>query len=369
MSRFGVSLLVLCLVPLHLLAQEEGAKVDFLEKQRRNKVTRGGTVVSEDPARMILHQPTTNTKVEIPALDILEVTYDNEPAAIALARAAEKNQNMEQAAAYYREAAGKAGLTQRYLRTHLAFKLAQLQAEQAEISGNSQQRKEALKALRDFKKDHSGSRQMIPCLELLSNLLVLDGQPTKEVIEDLRTLKTKYGGLARELALRCDWFECRTLLEEARSLLTERPDEAKSQYILIQKQLQELRRHADAATKLEVEVGLAECMTMLGQVEEALRELNTILRSAGDDVRARAAAHLGRGDCHRLQKHYREAMWDYLWVDTVYFQDRDQHAHALFHLIEVFNKLSEPIKAKECKDRLVSDPRFQGTRYQRLAGR
>jgi tetratricopeptide (TPR) repeat protein len=364
-----LALPLLCLLTCDLFAQEEGAKVEYLERPRRNKVTRGGIVLTEDPVKMVVQQATTGVKTEIPAQDILDVIYDSEPAAMPLARQAEKNQNLDQAMASYKEAAGKTSLNQRHLRTHIAFKLVQLQTQQAEVTGNGLHRKEAIRALRDFKRENPGSRQIIPCLEMLSNLLVMDGQPAKEVVEDFRNLKAKYGNLSKELALRCDWFEIQTMLEEARSLLAEKPNEVKGLYEQIRKQLLEIRPNADVTIKLEVEVGLAECKTVLGQPEEALKDLNTILQNAGEDARTRAAAHLGRGDCHRLQKRYREAMWDYLWVDTVYNQDRDQHAHALYHLIEVFAKLSEPAKSKDCKDRLVSDPRFQGTRYQRLAAR
>jgi hypothetical protein len=203
---------------------------------------------------------------------------------------------------------------------------------------------------------------------MLSNLLVIDGESTQEVITAFRGLKSQFGGTSKDLALRCDWFECQTMLEEARSLLAEKPDDAKPKYEQIQRQLKELRQNADASIKTEVEVGLAECKTVLGQPDEALKDLAAIQKST-DDPRTMAAIHLGCGDCHRLQKRYREAMWHYLTVETVYNQDRDQHAHALYHLIEVFAKLSEPAKSKDCKDRLLADPRLKGSRYQRLAVR
>lgn len=369
MSRSFLVLLTLFMLPLELLAQEEGAKVDFLERPKRNKVTRGGTVISEDPVKMVVAQSTTGAKYEIPSMDIVDVTYDVEPAAMALARKAEREQNLDQALALYQEAAGKTNLNQKYLRAHIAFKITQLLSQQAEITGNGLQRKEAIRVLREFKSQHAASRHIIPCLEMLSNLLVVEGEPTKEVIDDFRVLKSRFGSTSKELALRCDWFECHTLLEEARSLLAEKPDEAKPKYEQIQRQLKELRQNADASIKTDVEVGLAECKTVLGQPDEALKDLAAIQKNSGDDPRTLAAIHLGCGDCHRLQKRYREAMWHYLTVETVYNQDRDQQAHALYYLIDVFAKLNEPAKSKDCKDRLVNDSRFEGTRYKRLASR
>ncbi len=62
-------------------------------------------------------------------------------------------------------------------------------------------------------------------------------------------------------------------------------------------------------------------------------------------------------------------MWDYLWVDTVYFAEREQQAKALYHLIEVFEKIGDSPKSRESRERLTADARLKDTRYQRLAGK
>ena len=98
-------------------------------------------------------------------------------------------------------------------------------------------------------------------------------------------------------------------------------------------------------------------------------ELLDWLNQAADD-RTRAAVHLGRGDCFRLTGKYREAMWEYLWVDSVYNEDREKQAKAVYYLHELFSdRLEMPNAkdyAKECQDRLKTQARLQDTYYQKL---
>jgi hypothetical protein len=54
-------------------------------------------------------------------------------------------------------------------------------------------------------------------------------------------------------------------------------------------------------------------------------------------------------------------------VDTLYTQDRDEHAKALYHLSTLFDKVkNDRARAKQCADRL-KDKQFAGTLYQRRA--
>jgi hypothetical protein len=63
-------------------------------------------------------------------------------------------------------------------------------------------------------------------------------------------------------------------------------------------------------------------------------------------------------------------MWEFLWVDAVFNQDKAQHAKALYYLWQTFDKrgeASDPDRAQQCRDALINDRQFNGTEYQRLA--
>jgi hypothetical protein len=81
----------------------------------------------------------------------------------------------------------------------------------------------------------------------------------------------------------------------------------------------------------------------------------------------RAAAHNLLGDYYLAKGQPEPAFWEYLYVDTLYTQDRDEHAKALYHLSTLFDKVKrDPARAKQCSERL-KDKQFAGTLYQRRA--
>ena len=64
-------------------------------------------------------------------------------------------------------------------------------------------------------------------------------------------------------------------------------------------------------------------------------------------------------------KNPREALWDYLWVDTIYHQNPEEHARALYHLSQLFHEFNDEPRATQFRDRLATDPRFLGLEFQR----
>ena len=55
----------------------------------------------------------------------------------------------------------------------------------------------------------------------------------------------------------------------------------------------------------------------------------------------------------------------FLIVDTLYNQDTDEHAKALYHLSILFDKVkNDPIRARQSKDKLL-DPIYLKSEYQK----
>ena len=70
------------------------------------------------------------------------------------------------------------------------------------------------------------------------------------------------------------------------------------------------------------------------------------------------------GDYYRLRKELEPAFWEYLKVDTLYSQDKEESAKALYYLAELFDKVkNDKVRAEECLTRLKGAP-YSGTLYQ-----
>lgn len=372
--KFRVAVVLLLALSGPLSAQDRADRVRIYTDRTKTPptlTTRTGTVVSEDAAKTVFVSG-TGQRIEIKNSDIADILYDGEPDEVGAARVAENRRSYEQALNLYTEALRRVNRDNKLARINIEFKIAKMLTHLAD-AGAVEQRGKAIEALRKFVAEHPDSRQTVEALDMLSRLLVMEGRPVDEVIRAFQALRSKHAD-NKEITNRCDLFESQLLLEEGQILLKDRRDEARKKYEQAQAKLKGMLDGADKADALRVRIGLAECKAVLGNQEEAIKEIEAIFAEAGEDPALRAAVHLGRGDCYRLNGQYREAMWDYLWVDVVYNQDREQHARALYFLQECFENLKESdpnaaARAKEARERLLNDPRLKDTRYQKLAAK
>jgi hypothetical protein len=364
LARFAVPLLLLALAGSPVIAQEKSDRVKFVDRARGVETIRNGTIEKEDPARVVLLSGANRARLEISTADVLEVNYDGEPAELGTARVAERNRQLEQALAVYQEQARKVPAAQANLRAAVQFKVAELRAQLSEGAAGAS-RAGAIEEVRKFLRDFPESRHALSAWDLWARLRLLEGQSLDEGLAAVRGLRGKFG-TTNDFAGRCDAFEIYYLLQQAQEQSKAKPDDAAKLFGAARERLEALAKNADASAAVELRAALAVCRAMTGQREAALKELDEQLKTA-DTPRARATIHLGRADCQRLTGQGREALWDYLWVDTVYNQDREQQAKAVFYLGELFEKLGDAPKAKEARERLANDVRLKDTRYGRLA--
>ncbi len=353
----------LCLVSITVCWAQD--RVSFLDRASRTATTllRSGSILSEDPGKVTLNG-TDGRRSDIPVTDIVEVIYDGEPQAeLNAARSAERERKVDAALAGYQEAIKKVGADKKLLRRHLEYKIAEMRTAQADAGTNPGQ---AIEALRAFAKSHPESRQSIACYDQLGRLLITNNQSPKEIMDSLAQLRARFGNDNKEVASRCDLLRSDFVqLELQQSYQKEGKAGAKAKAEPLSKVLAEIITIADRTVQPELMAKQTFCQAFV-DAATALAAWEAQLKGS-DDPHSKAAIHLTRADYQRLQQNYKEAMWDYLWVDTVYFADRVQQAKALYHLIEVFDKLGDSAKSRDCKERLLSDARLRDTRYQRLA--
>lgn len=87
--------------------------------------------------------------------------------------------------------------------------------------------------------------------------------------------------------------------------------------------------------------------------EAAVKEIEDLVTKT-TDASVRAVGHNSLGQLYTMVNLPRDAMWEYLWVETVYNQDRSELIKAVASLEETFTKLGDKDRADIYKAKLPS---------------
>jgi tetratricopeptide (TPR) repeat protein len=253
---------------------------------------------------------------------------------------------------------------------HVAFRQAQTlyrlaQADEKfvdkdKVPYREKYREAALAALaRYHNKENAGGWQISLALQMLAQLQGDQG--------DLEGQRKTYEALAEVPGLSLE-LKVTSLLSSAGVLMkTEKFGEARAK---LQGVLGLLP--ADSPQRSKVQVYLTQCQILSGSEAEAKQaegQLRTLL-NATDDKALRALAHNTLGDYYTKLKRDEDAFWEYLRVDTLYPDDRDEHARAMYHLHRLFRdgeKVRNSERAEAYLETLTKSPRYAGTEYAKRA--
>jgi tetratricopeptide (TPR) repeat protein len=87
------------------------------------------------------------------------------------------------------------------------------------------------------------------------------------------------------------------------------------------------------------------------KIEDLAAQLTSIIDSTNDSS-LKALAFNTLGDCYSSRNQKREAMWQYLWVDSVYNSDVSERVKALDRLAKLFEtEFKEPERAKAFREK------------------
>jgi tetratricopeptide (TPR) repeat protein len=319
-----------------------------------------GTIVSESP-RGVRIKVGANAH-EIPAEDVLRVRHDiasgplrrefYTPAFTAderIATAADPKKAVAEALVSFEKLLAKLSPREEArVRRNVEFQVASLTARQALEQGKSPDA--AVGRLRQFCKKYPDGWQIIPAAKLLGRLLTAERHYAEA--------EKAYQELADNAALP---DEARNTLRLLAARVAVRPGNYAEAESKLNALLQKLPKGSRQA--LQARVCHAECLTAQAKFAEARDELKAVLNEAKGDKELRARAYNALGRCSYDAKQYKEALWDFLRVDVVYYQDPEEHAKALYHLADLFTKLKDPGRARESRERLLGKE-FSGTEYQ-----
>ncbi|HXG11496.1 MAG TPA: hypothetical protein VNK04_17205 [Gemmataceae bacterium] len=346
-------------------AQLIEAEITYYSRGKKTHDTVRGTIIEESPG-LIAYRLSGRTE-KVPAPDVVEVVY---LPASALARqdirraqryedeidrapdAASRRKAVQQAIDSYQQLLPQLGESN-FARRHIAFKAAQLTARLAE--DDPEQREAAIGALTKFLKENGTGWQVGPASKLLAQLQLEKG--------DLAAALKTYHDLAQKPDLARETRHEYELLAVRALLRRDRYDEAQK----LLKAIQDRLLPEDAAIRARVNIYLAGCQGATGNLAEAEKSLKAVLEGEADGA-IKALACNTLADCYRKANRAEDAFWRYLMVDILYNQDPEEHARALYELARLFEELrKDPVRAQECRERLLREKQFAGVDYRRWA--
>jgi tetratricopeptide (TPR) repeat protein len=323
-----------------------------------------GAIKSETPKGIVL----STAKDLIPAEKIVDVYYEipsielrinvykpaqkAEKASHDSGKEADRKAALADAIKKYDDAATKltgADPVSKSAKRHLEYKVAMLRLRQVHEEGATPE--SAIIKLKDFKTKHPTSWQIVRVLEALGRLQMSQGD-FKGAEDTFKELAER--DLSAESKLEAQLLAVQAIMQDGRNDVA-------------LKTLQGMPV-PEGPLAARVKVAQAQCLVATKQPDKA-QEANKMLRQLvkdSTDRTVKAAAHNAIGQMLFEKGDYKEARWEFLWVDVVYNQDKDEHARALYYLWKTFENLNDAIRAQQCREELLS-PQFAGLDYQRQA--
>ena len=318
-------------------------------------VTVSGVIQEETPAGVKIK--VGKDSVVIPPDEIADIAYDlkavgdiefrtpygKEQQALGLT-GADRKKGLEEALRMYQALEKKlkeSPAAQRYI----DYRIAMLAVHQAKDDPTKAEA--AITALNDYRTANSGGWEIVPVTKTLARLLEDKGDQAgaRQAYEDLAANPD----VPKDVALA-------TNLQVAQMLLREK------KYGEAEQKLKGVAAgmKPDDPQRAYVSVYLASTQVAQGHLKEAEQPLKDAIKASGDD-NLKALAYNALGDYYQANKQPEEAFWDYLRVDVLYGQDREEHARALYNLWKLFESVrTDQQRSNECLDKLKA---LTGTEY------
>jgi tetratricopeptide (TPR) repeat protein len=355
LHRFMSAMFVLCAVAL-------SARADSVFVKNQPKPINGD--VKNEDVKGITLQKGKATEI-IPAADILDVQYEDvKPAALRLAGGEYKvaKDKDKEAEAATDPAKQKAAITlaiknyegtlakmepHKYAARAIRYRIALLTLKQAQNDKSSTAA--AITKLQDFSKAFPNSWEINHVMPLIAQTQ-LDGGDyagAEATFVEMAGMDT----LPADVKLNADLMTVQVAIRGGNIKRAE-------------DKLKALEARAAGNPKLASRVKMVKAEVLVGQnkLKEAVPLLQQVVRE-NNDKETKAMAHNTLGECLFKANQYNEAMWEFLWVDAVFNQDRQQHAKALYYLWQCFEQLGQAERAQECREMLLST-QFAGTQWQ-----
>ncbi len=233
---------------------------------------------------------------------------------------------------------------------YVQYRMAMLAVDAAK--GDPSKVKAAIDALNNFRSTNSAGWEIVPATKTVARLLEDSG--------DKKGALDAYDDLGRNPDVPAD-IRLNTNLLVAHMLIQDgKFDGAEKKLSSV------LAETKDPKQKAYVQVNLIQTQVAQGKATSPA-DLQGLIKGAGDDDKLKALAYNTLGDYYQQAKQPDEAFWQYLRVDVLFNQDREERARSLYNLWKLFDSVRhDPQRSRECLDRL-KDKALDGTEFQARA--
>ena len=274
---------------------------------------------------------------EIPAAEVIEVSWDGEPPTMGALRGRESRGRLEDALAGYRDAVDEMGQLGPLARGDVEFLIARTLGKLA--LNDPARRPEAAEALEEFVAGRPDHFRFDPALRLLADVQAAAGN-------------LDAAGAALDKLKESPSPQFRTAAAVAAGELALKRGEADAALAAFEQVL----RDAEGRAASEAKVGRAAALGQLNRHPEALEALDAALDEiALGDAELRARVHVRRGQSLQATGAERDAILEYLKVDVLYPGASAAHAESLYHLARLWNSARFPERAAESAAKLKSN--------------
>lgn len=246
--------------------------------------------------------------------------------------------------------AAATGIVEKKAKAHIDFKLGYIRGKKAIEDNSEALAKNAITRLRAYVKDNQASYLFPRALLMLAQLQI----DTKDFIGAEASL-----GEILKLPDISEALKNGTQLDLAMVSIQN------NKFAAARTKLDDLLKTLPKGSKEygRALVMTADCLIAESKVDEAVSLLKQAIKES-DDRGMRAVAYNTLGVNYFKKDDFKAARWEFLWVDVVYNQDKNEHARALYYLSHVFDRLGDADKGAQARATLL-DPGYAGTAFQR----
>lgn len=337
--------------------------VKYIDKAKKGESEINGLITGDSVKGLIIKSQKSPAPVTIPALDILNVSYSSTAiGSIELKSALGKEvranlpstKDSERLKLYEESIKDISDLLPKVkadprLSKYLNFRIAKVKADIAKIK--PEVFTDAVKALANVRLENPDSWMTLNAFKIEADL-----QETKGDFDAALKLYqgiSKLPGIPKEIKSDSDFLVLKLYMR------TNRMAEAEAKLSEVEGSIPE-----DDPRRVQVLLVKSQANLINDKLTTLENDLSKVLNSSDDNyIRGKALNILG--EYYMKKNKADDAFWEFLKVDTLYNQDIDEHAKALYHLSVLFDKVkNDPIRARQAKEKLL-EPSYAKSEYQK----
>ena len=317
----------LCVI-VSVLASAVSAEAFDEVTRRSDKAVRGSiTDVTRDGVKV---KPPTGADVVVPANDIADIRWDDEPLTLNGARIAAKNGKTASALEELKKSAADPK-AKGDIKAEIDFLTARLTAQAGLDQYDSAQLEDAASKLDAFSKANGSNARYFDAVYLLGRV---------------QLARQDYDGAASafQQLSQAPWSDYKMAAQNATAKLALKKGDLAAALASFEAVLgQTANSPAEISRRNEALLGKATVTLQQGNAQQALDTINEALQAADpEDSAVQAEAFVRKGDSLRLLGKTKDAILAYLHVPVLFEREAALNAEALFHLSSLWSAAGQP---------------------------